>query len=72
MCILEYLLSRRRDICEVAREVILDVATDITDVQREHCGKKGIKVWSGKKDIIPQLDMIFLAPEEWKIWSGAY
>ena len=44
MWILEYLLSRSRDIWEVAREVILDVATDITDVQREHCHKKVSKV----------------------------
>ena len=41
VCILEYLLSRSRDICEVAREVILEVATDITDVQREHCHQNG-------------------------------
>ena len=40
VCILEYLLSKRRDICEVAREVIRDVATDITDVHREHCHKE--------------------------------
>ena len=72
MCILEYLLSRRRDICEVAREVILDVATDITDVQREHCRKKGSKVWPGEKVTIPQPDMFVLAPEEWKTWSEAY
>ena len=40
VCILEYLLSKRRDICEVAREVIREVATDITDVHREHCHKE--------------------------------
>ena len=40
VCILEYLLSKSRDICEVAREVIRDVATDITDVHREHWHKE--------------------------------
>ena len=45
VCILEYLLSKRRDICEVAREVIRDVATDITDVHREHCHKERNQVY---------------------------
>ena len=57
VCILEYLLSRSSDICEVAREVILEVATDITDVQREHChqnGKWGTRLerWEGELKMI--------------------